>query len=199
MTTPSTQDLLKYARLQMAAEAMLNPGKWADNSDRKGGYAGTDLEDALKVGNNHSSRFTATDAEAFRTEGWIVKEQIETDTGFSGTLFYNRDLNEYVVSFRSTEFIDDHIRDNVSTNTMEIFEAGFAFGQLRDMEAWMEKRRVQNLLPASAQPDPSTGSGRTVGCSDGAQGERWVGSNGCGVLQSEVKEEALAAGQGRGT
>lgn len=164
MTTPSTQDLLKYARVQMAAEAMLNPGKWADGSDRRGGYDGTDLEAALRVGNNHSSRFTATDAEAFRTEGWIVKEQIETDTGFSGTLFYNTKTFEHVVSFRSTEFIDDHIRDNVCTNTQEIFEAGFAFGQLRDMEAWMEKLRtlpvetvidgqptIAPLLPANAE------------------------------------------------
>jgi hypothetical protein len=37
------------------------------------------------------------------------------------------------MSFRSTEFIDDAARDNQATNAMEIKEAGFAFGQIRDM------------------------------------------------------------------
>ncbi len=135
----------------MAAEAMLNTGVWADGTERNQAYVGNALRTALEKGNGHSSKFTTTDAAAFVEDGWIVKEQIETDTGFSGTLLFNTKTDEYVVSFRSTEFIDDHVRDNVCTNTLEIFQAGFAFGQLRDMEAWMEKLSIQNLLPPSAQ------------------------------------------------
>ena len=40
------------------------------------------------------------------------------------------------MSFRSTEFIDDAARDNQATNTFEIKDTGFAWGQIADMEAW---------------------------------------------------------------
>ena len=63
---------------------------------------------------------------------------------FSGTLFkctkedealgYHK--GELVLSFRSTEFIDDAARDNEATNKLEIKEFGYAFGQIADMEAW---------------------------------------------------------------
>lgn len=38
------------------------------------------------------------------------------------------------MSFRSTEFIDDAVRDNQETNTMDVKEFGWAFGQISDME-----------------------------------------------------------------
>ncbi|MBW8832783.1 MAG: hypothetical protein JF606_25975, partial [Burkholderiales bacterium] len=38
--------------------------------------------------------------------------------------------------FRSTEFIDDAARDSQATDAMELAKFGFAFGQIRDMEAW---------------------------------------------------------------
>ena len=41
-----------------------------------------------------------------------------------------------VLSFRSTEFIDDYARDNLATNSFEIKETGWAWGQIADMEAW---------------------------------------------------------------
>lgn len=40
-----------------------------------------------------------------------------------------------VLSFRSTEFIDDEVRDSQSSN-VDIKEQGWAFGQIADMEAW---------------------------------------------------------------
>ncbi|MBK6638462.1 MAG: hypothetical protein IPG34_12865 [Rhodocyclaceae bacterium] len=72
---------------------------------------------------------------------------INTGTGFSGTLFRSKITDpskglvagELVVSFRSTEFVDDHIRDNVATNTQEIFAKGWAFGQIADMEDWYKE------------------------------------------------------------
>lgn len=133
MTTPTTTELLKYAELQMAAEAFLvNP----DGSVR------TDLIDALKEGNKHPSRFTPTEAEAFLdpATGWTVLDQCaNTKTGFSGTLFKNNKTGELVISFRSTEFIDDAARDNQATNTFEIADHGLAFGQISDMEDWYAK------------------------------------------------------------
>ncbi|WP_411878273.1 calcium-binding protein [Polaromonas sp. YR568] len=117
--------ILKYANLQMAAEALL------DTVSQVG------IAKALSDGNNRTSRFTTTQADQFIADGWtVVDHKPNTSTGFSGTLFKNALTGEYVMSFRSTEFIDDSARDSVATNTLEIKEKGWAFGQIADMEAW---------------------------------------------------------------
>ena len=110
MTTPTIADTLKYANLQMAAEAFIrDPVTYVLSG------SGTDLIDALKTGNNHASRFTETQAEAFAdpVTGWTVLDQcINTPSGFSCSLFKNNQTDECVISFRSTEFIDDAVNDN---------------------------------------------------------------------------------------
>jgi pimeloyl-ACP methyl ester carboxylesterase len=138
MTTPTITDHLKYANLQMAAEAFLYD-KAASRLK-----TGDDLKSALTTGNEHASKFTATQATDFLdgTNGWKILAQIpNTSTGFSGTLFENRKTRELVLSFRSTEFIEDAVRDNQATNKMEIKEHGWAFGQIADMEAWYAELR----------------------------------------------------------
>jgi hypothetical protein len=135
MTTPNTIELLKFAELQMAAEALLV-------QDEATGQLKSDLETALIEGNGHPSRFTATEAQAFLDpdEGWTVVDQCaNTPSGFSGTLFRSNKTSELVISLRSTEFIDDAARDNKSTNTLEIAEHGLAYGQIAAMEAWYDK------------------------------------------------------------
>ena len=117
---------LKYANLQMAAEAIpLNSGISPD-----------DLKAALLFGNNRSSKFTETQATDFSANWTVVEHKANTATGFSGTLFKNNATNELVLSFRSTEFLDDNARDNKATNEMEIKAYGWAFGQIADMEKW---------------------------------------------------------------
>ena len=110
MTTPTIADTLKYANLQMAAEAFIrDPVTYVLSG------SGTDLIDALKTGYIHASRFTETQAEAFAdpVTGWTVLDQcINTPSGFSCTLFKNNQTDECVISFRSTEFIDDAVNDN---------------------------------------------------------------------------------------
>src|SRR6218665_2811569 len=100
---------LKYANLQMAAEAYVvsktsNPGNMSEGSQL--------TSDVLTKGNDRSSRFTAIQAEEF-IQDWEVVEQIgNTSNGFSGTLFRAlRDApergivkDEIVLSFRSTQF-----------------------------------------------------------------------------------------------
>ena len=136
MAAPSTTDLLKYSELQMAAEAFF----W--NKEGQFLTARAQIIESLRNGNTHASRFTQTEAEAFTdpTSGWTIVSQYSpgnsSTTGFSGTLFRNNTTNEYVLSFRSTEFIDDAARDNRATNTLEISNTGFAFGQIAEMEAW---------------------------------------------------------------
>ncbi|QDQ26582.1 hypothetical protein FNU76_09465 [Chitinimonas arctica] len=113
----------------MAAEAFLSEGNVLKIGDA--------FKPALVWGNGHASKFTGIQAQKFIDEGWVVKTQKEnTATGFSGTLFHNTKTGENVLSFRSTEFIDDAARDNQATNSMEIKDKGWAFGQIADMENW---------------------------------------------------------------
>jgi hypothetical protein len=122
MTTPTTAELLKYADLQMAAEAFLL------DANNKPYLTSKDVIAALKAGNGHSSKFTESQAKEFEKHWIVLDQRANTSTGFSGTLFQNKDTNELVLSFRSTEFIDDSARDNQATNSMEIKEASLADG-----------------------------------------------------------------------
>lgn len=136
MTSPTIAEILDYANLQMAAEAFL--------VDANGVLVG-DIQVALIDGNKHASVFTATQADEFLKHWEVVTQKANTGTGFSGTLFRNRQTRELVMSFRSTEFIDDSARDNQATNTLEIKETGFAWGQLRDMKAWYEDLQKSSI------------------------------------------------------
>ena len=125
MTLLTIAEISKFADLQIAAEAFLHAVSSQD-----------ELISALVEGNNHSSRFTPLAAERFAREWEIIDHAPNSSTGFSGTLFRNLQTRELVMSLRSTEFVDDAVRDNMATNTMEIKNTGFAWGQLADMEKW---------------------------------------------------------------
>ena len=139
MTSRTIADYLKYANLQTAAEAFIR--------DPDTGFlhaAGQDLANALVEGNKHTSKFTKTQADAFAVHWEVIDQRANTSTGFSGTLFKCKltDPSQGLVegqlgiSFRSNEFIDDAVRDNLATNTYELKNTGFAWGQMSDMEAW---------------------------------------------------------------
>jgi Ca2+-binding RTX toxin-like protein len=137
MATLPVSDILTYANLQLAAEAFLV------NDD------GKPLEDepyvvALRIGNKHSSKFTTDEAAKFAAKWEVLDQRANTETGFSGTLFRNRDTGELVLSMRSTEFIDDAVRDNRATNAYEIRDTGWGWGQIADMEDWYSKLRGPN-------------------------------------------------------
>lgn len=162
LTPTSPQVLQTYALLQIAAESFLNVDR--DEPAKTPGDA-PGLTPTIKMltdGNLHSSRMTyATDlgvlpdqtqAKQFIDAWEVVSYQANTSTGFSATLFRCKAINEtsagmsvgqYVVSFRSTEFVEDHVRDNVATNELEIKETGWALGQIADMRTWW------NSLPAN--------------------------------------------------
>lgn len=148
---PTIAEYLKYANLQMAAEAFLND---PDTGDKN--YSGTALKDALVRGNRHASKFTETEAIKFTAEWEVVDQLPNTTTGFSGTLFKNNQTGELVISFRSTEFVDDAIRDSAATNALEVFGTGWAFGQISDMEEWYKTLAVDGV-PLSQRPFSVTG------------------------------------------
>ncbi|MBL8489104.1 MAG: hypothetical protein JNK22_18720, partial [Rhodocyclaceae bacterium] len=146
MPAPTVVETLKFANLQMAAEALYTFNATPPGTVLTPGAKFTDplTADILTTGNLHASKFTATEAAKF-VEQWTVVEHISnTATGFSGTLFKALQNNaaqgikvgDLVLSFRSTEFLDDHARDHTATNYLEINKFGFAFGQLADMEKW---------------------------------------------------------------
>ena len=127
---------LTYAHLQMAAEAIY-PQDFT---------AGAINPSWLTRGNNRSSKFSNAQAEQFASEWRVAAHQPNTNTGFSGTVFEclvddparGLTVGQLVMSFRSTEFIDDAARDNQATNAMEVAQGGWAMGQIADMENWFK-------------------------------------------------------------
>ena len=151
--TPFTAtELLTYANLQIAAEALYgklesavgNPSNLIENGI-------TILNEASLIdGNKHTSKFTTTQAAEFVKDWTILSHLPNTSTGFSGTLFKNKN-GELVLSFRSTEFVEDYIHDNIATNTYEIFKTGWAWGQIADMEEWFSSLKTAGLIPDNQQ------------------------------------------------
>jgi pimeloyl-ACP methyl ester carboxylesterase len=135
MTTNAVATYLKFANLQMAAEAIFPDA-----------FSGGIATNTLTTGNNRSSKFTTVLAEQFAKDWKVVAHRADTNTGFSGTLFEcqvddpARGLvrGELVMSFRSTEFADDAARDNEATNVLEVKEFGWGFGQIDDMKKWVD-------------------------------------------------------------
>ena len=119
---------------------------------------------SLMLGNGRASRFTQAQAEAFLADGWkIVEHRSNTETGFSGTLFKNESTGELVMSFRSTEFLDDSARDNQATNSMEIKPYGWAFGQIDDMEKWYAHLKTAYAQEFAAANNQFTVTGYSLG------------------------------------
>ena len=151
--TNQVSTYLKYANLQMAAEALYDFLPQEDPATSQTFAGPIDLAD-LKLGNEHASKFTETLAADFIQQWEVVEHLSNTATGFSGTLFKGRQGGHYdgelVLSFRSTEFIDDAVRDNQATNKMEIAAHGWAFGQIADMEAWYASLQASGKLPTGA-------------------------------------------------
>ena len=161
---PNAATLLEFANLQVAAEALYGKKKsqpnWKDNvvnakpnsekNNEKEGFVEILVRD-LTTGNERTSRFTKTQAAEFAQKWEIVSHIASTGTGFSGTLFRATEKaastetginkGDLVISFRSTEFIDDSARDNQATNNMESSDKGGAFGQIADMEKWVQSLR----------------------------------------------------------
>ena len=149
---PNAATLLEFANLQVAAEALY---------EKENINVPTVIDEKhLKGGNERTSRFTATQAAEFAQKWEIVSHIANTGTGFSGTLFRARKTDEegkadpetgikegdLLISFRSTEFIDDAARDNQATNNMEISNKGWAFGQIADMEKWVKSLKDAKII-----------------------------------------------------
>lgn len=149
MTTNYASTCWKYANLQMAAESLFGVLVTDASGTLRG--SGSMTPGSLMLGNNRTSSFPEILAKQFIDAGWTVVEHISnTPTGFSGTLFKNNATGELVLSFRSTEFADDAARDNQATNSLEIKDKGWAFGQIADMEQWFSS------LKSSGTLDPAT-------------------------------------------
>src|SRR5690349_9401539 len=119
-------DLLSAAKLQMASESFLMREVDAGRIPTP-----DEIRNRVVEGNTHASRFVELRAEEF-VVNYELLAQYRNDpkktggTGFSGSLFRDRITGELTLSFRSTEFIDDNVRDSKSTNALEVKEFGWA-------------------------------------------------------------------------
>lgn len=148
---PTIAETLKYANLQMAAEALYGFDANATPNQQPGAlFTNPITATILTTGNRHASKFTQTEAEKFVAQYEVVEHISDTKTGFSGTLFRDKATNELVLSFRSTEFLDDSARDNQATNKMEIAAGGWAMGQIADMEDWYASLKSSGKIPAGS-------------------------------------------------
>ena len=154
MANGQIQKLLEFADQQMAAEAFLaQANDIIANLPRN-----EDIRARLIEGNTHASKFTPAQATQFTTQYEVLTQyrndpldQIDgiAKTGFSATLFRNRQTNELTLSFRSTEFLDDQVRDSTATNKLEVKELGWALGQIAEMETWYAQLRANPALLGS--------------------------------------------------
>ena len=152
MASNRIAEYLKYANFQMAAEAFLQ--------DLDISSSASNMQSRLVIGNNHASKFPQLLAEQVAQDWVVVNQRANTPqigggTGFSGTLFRSRNPGvdgnyDYAMSIRSTEFLDDSLRDNQATNTLELKEKGWAFGQTADMEKWYADLKAQGSADAGA-------------------------------------------------
>lgn len=143
--------MLEMAKLQIVAETFLE-GKLKDMGNivpsPRDAYDGNKIiinTDLLTYGNNHTSKLTEIQAEKFLNNWEVISYMPITDTGFSGTLFRAKqpieddkgnvivEKDQLVMSFRSTEFIDDSARDNQATNTLELLKKA---GRLARLMIW---------------------------------------------------------------
>lgn len=141
MTTNQSAALLDYSKVQIVAEGMFG---FAHVDAPAATRTGTIQDEWLTQGNDHSSRLTDADIKEFKNNWDLVEHIANTATGFSGTLLKCKvddpskglTAGQLVISFRSTEFIEDSVRDNQATNTLELSAFGWAFGQIADMQKW---------------------------------------------------------------
>jgi hypothetical protein len=146
MANNQIKQWLEFANMQMGAEAFLN------RADTQFPLDDAQLRARLGEGNTHASRFMPVQAVDFASKYEVLAQyrndpQLESGSGFSGTLFRNRETGELTLSLRSTEFIDDAVRDTKATGELEIKSLGWALGQIAEMEDWYAQLRAEpNLL-----------------------------------------------------
>jgi Ca2+-binding RTX toxin-like protein len=162
----NTSTWLKFALQQMAAESYLDGinlqdpgaviGRLVDGNNNSQVIPADQFAGATRFvdlnGVANASQITGS-AQAFVTRYQIVDHHANDATGFSATLMRDTQTGEYTLSFRSTEYRNaseggDWERDGLAGADGEIFDHGFAFGQLVSMEKYYQKLKADGLLPA---------------------------------------------------
>lgn len=164
-STPTTQNFLDMAILQIAAESYLHQwGQLGGNND--------DLFEILNAGSNnleHVNRndrsswngptgLTRTQFDYFMANYEIVTHYPNDNSGFSATVFRDKRNNELTISFRSTEFKLDSAGGNWSMDGApgadgNIGSYGFALAQLASMENFYSKLREGRECLIAQGPD----------------------------------------------
>ena len=152
MSNPfNAREILDFALLQSAAECYLDNitdisllKERLTEGANKAHLQGKNPSDSILAS---ATRFTDRQIDWFTRNYEIVTHYPNDNTGFSCTLFRNKESGEYTLSFRSTEFQPrdkggDYERDGKSAADGDISDRGFALAQLSSMK---------NFLPICAR------------------------------------------------
>ena len=135
---------LEFANIQMAAEAFLS----RSIDDVPNRPPSNQLLARLQDGNTHATKFLLPQASQFISDYEVLAQYrndplLTTGSGFSGTLFRTKVTDparglvagELTLSFRSSEFIDDAVRDGKSVQELE--PAGKAAEEVAALWEWI--------------------------------------------------------------
>jgi len=111
MPAPTVAEMLKFANLQMAAEALYgfnakktpnqDPGSLISDTGHFNRALTTDI---FTDGNEHASRFAKTEADKFVTQWTVVDHISNTKTGFSGMLFKRNQRGQRHLVSRNADY-----------------------------------------------------------------------------------------------
>jgi Ca2+-binding RTX toxin-like protein len=160
--------ILEQLLAQQAAESYLDEIRSGD-ALRKLYTLGANSNDKFRVINGvvtadeSGDSVSATQATELMIDDFVnawdvIDQQENTSSGFSATLLKKSadGSNEFTLSFRSTESKPqeqggDRERDSFNGANGQIFDFGFAFGQIRDMITYYEELKSSGDLPADAK------------------------------------------------
>ena len=139
-------DTLQFLLAQVAAESYLDgvhDGESLQSLYVQGANHYTLYEELKLRGELGMTQSTSLMWQDFSDTWEIVSHQKNTASGFSGTLMRNKVTGEYTISFRSTESKGeddggDVDRDSALGANGQIKDDGFAWGQIRDMQAFYQ-------------------------------------------------------------
>lgn len=141
-------NLINQFKVSVGAVANLSDAEVYNTPD----YTSPSLS-SYEGGAGRYTKITSTQIDDFIKKYDIIDYHGNDDSGFSATVFKNKLTNELTISFRSTEFGEDYLKDAVGADG-EMAKTGTAFGQTAALVKYIEELKVKltnsgNLTPTT--------------------------------------------------
>ena len=167
----NTFEILQYLLAQVAAESFLDGGDLSDEPSLENHYIQgsnnyrnfKNLRDTNRLGMTQATDVMWAD---FSGTWDVIRHQVNTTSGFSGTLLKNVD-GTFTISFRSTESKSesdggDVKRDSSEGANGEIGADGFAWAQILDMETFFADLTTPGAMKYSEEFSNYISSGEKI-------------------------------------